>query len=241
MPIIDFSNSHEAGKVPDAPLLNAYRALSNAEYRLSPSNIRLLLFRADLTTGPMVVEMGPTCSCRYEVKDMTMPHSITVGEISWQHGESINQESWALQGVRVLDRPNSQTCRIGSSSKKRGLDAEKLQERSKLYKEISISRQIKKKSNLVAPSFLFFVYVSDEKTLKLHADKKMVVLNSRKTLHDYPYQVLAHHGPHHARTNNGVVAVSALVERTSATKSVSRRDSSQMEKRSCIHGKMQTS
>ena len=66
----------------------------------------------------MVVEMGPHMQVvyRYEVKDMndaTLDHEweeISLGSI----GESINQESWALQGVRVLDRTKQQTCRIGS-------------------------------------------------------------------------------------------------------------------------------
>ena len=74
-------------------------------------NIRsLFLFRTlDLTSQkPMAIEMGPHMQIvyRYEVKGMdetTLDHEweeISLASI----GETINQTSWALQGIRLLDR-----------------------------------------------------------------------------------------------------------------------------------------
>ena len=74
-------------------------------------NIRsLFLFRTlDTTTQkPMAIEMGPHMQVvyRYEVKSMdekTLNHEweeISLASI----GETINQTSWALQGIRLLDR-----------------------------------------------------------------------------------------------------------------------------------------
>ena len=156
VPIIDFSNSHEYWQMvhwtpyPSELLISSSNQQRGVQ-ALPIGNIRsLFLFRkADLTTGsPMVVEMGPHMQVvyRYEVKDMddaTLDHEweeISLGSI----GESINQESWALQGVRVLDRTKQPNVshRFEFWCAKEAPDVEKFARgRSKLHKgKFSISR-----------------------------------------------------------------------------------------------------